>query len=217
MTPLRAKVYAWLFVGLAGCATVNVMLFQQRLPLRGIGGVYGDSSAGGAASRLHVPPVSARSAKPGGLAQQVPAAPYDEIVQAVQRELAGANRFAGVIDGRPSRALTAAIYAYEHEFGLEVTGVASDGLLKRLILGPTLASSQGHAPGEIVKGSPADELVRWTVEQLNRLGFDAGRPQSRFDFKAIQALRKFELAEGLPATGRIGEGVIRQLERRTGR
>lgn len=234
MTPGRAKVYTWLFLGLAGCATVNVMLFQQRLPMRGMGGVYGDSSAGGAAGRVHLPVAppspaatsssnsSASGAAPRGtkvaLAQEpVPRSPavvQAELTQAIQRELNSTGLFTGLADGKPSKSLTAAIAAYEFQQGMPVSGEATDILLKRLILGAMPAIKSKHVPGEIIPGSPADHLVRWVIESLNKLGHDAGKPQSKLDLKAMQAIRAFEAGELMRPTGRIGEAFVRQLEQR---
>lgn len=225
MTPRRAKFYTWLLVGLAGCASINVMLFQQRLPMRGMGGVYGDSAAGGAATRVAVPPPAPAApaanapARPTKTANMSPAAPNPalaqaELMQAIQRELSSAGHFSGLADGKPSKPLTAAIVSYEFQQGLPLSGEASDGLLKRLILGTTLATMRTHMPGEIIPGSPADHLVRWVIESLNRLGHDAGKPQSKLDLKAIQAIRAFEAGELMRPTGRIGEAMVRQLEQR---
>lgn len=223
MTPRRARLYTWLFLGLAGCASINVMLLQQRLPMRGMGGVYGESAAGGAATRTaataaSLPPASvttvSRGVKVAASPTPNPVAAQVELLQAIQRELNSAGHYAGTVDGRPSRALTAAIVAYEYQQGLAVTGEPSDDLLKRLILGSGSLGRRAHLPGEIVPGSPADHLVRWVIETLNRIGHEAGKPQSKLDMKAIQAIRAFEAGELMPPTGRISEAMVRQLERR---
>lgn len=223
MTPRRARTYTWLFLGLAGCATVNVMLFQQRLPMRGMGGAYGESAAGGAATRPATAPVPApsvltvnRPVKATVTPPPNPAVAQIELLQAVQRELNAAGHYAGLIDGRPTRPLTAAIVAFEYQQGLAIRGEPTDDLLKRVILGSggAPAARQTHLPGEIIPGSPADHLVRWVIESLNRIGHDAGKPQSKLDLKAIQAIRAFEAGELMPPTGRINEAMVRQLERR---
>lgn len=226
MSPRRAKIYTWMLVGLAGCASINVMLFQQRLPMRGMGGVYGESAAGGAATRMAVPPSALAPApgtnapaRPTKTANTPPAAPNPaitqaELLQAIQRELSSAGHFTGLADGKPSKALTAAIVSYEFQQGLPLSGEPNDGLLKRLILGTTLATMRTHMPGEIIPGSPADHMVRWVIESLNKLGHDAGKPQPKLDLKAIQAIRAFEAGELMRPTGRIGEAMVRQLEQR---
>jgi peptidoglycan hydrolase-like protein with peptidoglycan-binding domain len=211
MTPHRARAYAWLFIALAGCASANVMLLQQRLPLRGMGGAYGESAAGGSIARTY-------TSTPVAKATKAAAAPNTSgetnLVQAIQRELKATGAYSGPGDGRPSRALTAAIMAYEFQQGLAVAGEASDAVLSRLILGATLSPARGYAPGEIIPGSPADQLVRWVIDSLNRLGHDAGKPQSRLDLKAMQAIRAFEMAQKMTPTGRVNEALVRQLERR---
>lgn len=216
MTLRRARLYTWLFVGLAGCAAANIMLFQQRLPMRGMGGAYGDSSAGGIATRSITVPgtVGGRAIKTAAVPQPVDPPTLNETVNAIQRELKAVGHYGGSVDGRPSRALTAAIIAYQFEQGLPVDGESSEALVKRLILGATLQPARKYLPGEIVPGSPADKLVRWVIAGLNSLGHEAGPPQSRLDTSALRAIRAFESAERMAQSGRIGEALVRQLESR---
>lgn len=212
MTPRRARLYTWLFFGLAGCASINVMLFQTRLPLRGMGGVYGaDGAAGGTSTRIYAPSAPSKTSR---TAAPTAAEQPSDLVMAIQRELSGAGQYSGVRDGRPSRGLTAAIADYETKQGLAVSGEATDALLKRLILGQSLTASTGHPAGEIIPGSAADGLLRWVIERLNTLGYDAGKSQGRPEAKLATAVRAFEAAERLAPSGRITEQLVRRLERR---
>ena len=60
------------------------------------------------------------------------------LVKAVQRELAARGFDVGPADGKPSDKTRAAISAYEKGHGLAVTGVATDELLRHILLGDSV-------------------------------------------------------------------------------
>ena len=102
------------------------------------------------------------------------------MITSVQRELQERDYEPGAADGIESLQTRAAIMAYQSDAGLAITGVASDDLLRHIVLGEN-ASSISRRPGV----SPeAKELIsavqRFLADQGYRPGVADGVPWTRY-------------------------------------
>ena len=209
MTPQRAKTYVWLLVALAASVGANLMFFQpgeaarKRLIAQGESGSR--HAAGGTAVQSARISISS--------ARDTSSAIDPQTILAVQRELKQAGYYPGQIDGRASYLTHAAIFAFERESGMPLTGEPSQALLKSIILGP--ARRNGTGLSRIVRGSAAERLIRDIQIKLVDLGYAAGNDDGRMTSQLIRAIRAFEVDSGLQPTGNISAGLLMHLHRST--
>jgi peptidoglycan hydrolase-like protein with peptidoglycan-binding domain len=135
-----------------------------------------------------------------------------DITKGVQRELNNINYEAGPADGVLGLVTRAAIFAYEYDNGLVLTGQPSDQLLSQLILGSSSLPSNAARPGRTM--SPDGEsLVRTVKQQLSALGYQIGVPGSALTPEFSRAVREFETDQKLKISGRISGPMESRLLR----
>jgi peptidoglycan hydrolase-like protein with peptidoglycan-binding domain len=229
---LPARLVFLALIGLTGCIIYNALYLQD---LHGIP-VAGSSrprqvatiSVNAPTDTAKLPPVSTDlpplNVEPGA---------SDLLLRAVQRELATRGFDVGPIDGKPSDKTRAAISSYQKSLGLPVTGVASDELLRHILLGASLPS--GSTTGSIKDGakgpaklktetadttSTAKSTVNATVKSVQQtladLGYAPGRADGAMGDATTRAIMAFQRDRKMAETGRITPEVLRELKRLTG-
>ena len=142
------------------------------------------------------------------------------LVRAVQRELATRGSDVGPADGRPSDKTTAAISAYEKAHGLPVTGVATDELLRHILLGDGV--QPGGATGSVtgdnaVANAKRGSNVKAVQQVLADLGYAPGPVDGAVGEATTRAVNAFQHDRKIAETGRITPELLRELKRVTGR
>lgn len=142
------------------------------------------------------------------------------LVRAVQRELATRGFEVGPADGKPSDKTTAAISAYEKAHGLPVTGVATDELLRHILLGDGV--QPGGATGSVtgdnaVANAKRGSNVKAVQQVLADLGYAPGPVDGAVGEATTRAVSAFQHDRKIAETGRITPELLRELKRVTGR
>jgi peptidoglycan hydrolase-like protein with peptidoglycan-binding domain len=141
------------------------------------------------------------------------------LVRAVQRELAARGFDVGAEDGRLSNKTRGAISAYEKEHGLPVTGLATDALLRHILLGETI--QPGSATGSVKDAtkSSAKQVVDVRAVQgvLADLGYSPGPIDGAAGEATKRAISAFQRDRKMAQTGRITPELLVELKRVTGR
>lgn len=133
-----------------------------------------------------------------------------ETVRAIQRELKQRGYSAAAADGVMRMSTRAAIMAFEHDNGLPLTGEASEGLLKRILLGASAGAADPADAGK-VRSLEAERIIRFVQQTLASLGYQPGRADGRPGEETDRAIREFEMDKGLVPKGRISADLIAKL------
>jgi hypothetical protein len=147
------------------------------------------------------------------------------LVHDIQALLAQKGLYLGAIDGVYGELSRSAIAAYQEAEGLPVTGEQSAELLEHMKLSATKASSTLPPPVSAETPIPlpaaratdatgsAQERLRYERLQtaLNRIGYGPVAVGGELDEPTVNAIRRFELDNGLPISGRAGDDVIDRL------
>jgi peptidoglycan hydrolase-like protein with peptidoglycan-binding domain len=132
-----------------------------------------------------------------------------ETVRVIQRELKsrGYGPLAG--DGVMGLTTRAGIMAFEHDYGLGLTGEASEDLLKRILLGalPDIAP----AGTTKIRSVHAEQVIRAVQQRLAALGYRIVRADGWLGEDTIKAIRDFEMDKGLVPKGRISAELVARL------
>ncbi len=142
-----------------------------------------------------------------------------QTTRAIQRELRSRGYDAGEADGVPSLATRAAIMAYEHDHGFQLTGTPNKRLLQRIMLGATSGSgsstaTQDDEPTAIVQQRA--QVVRTVQQSLTAVGYRPGSVDGHMGEATARAIREFEIDQDLPETGRISGRLISRLAKLAG-
>jgi peptidoglycan hydrolase-like protein with peptidoglycan-binding domain len=214
MTPQNARRVLVAFVLLSAGVGVNILALQP-IGQRGASGRAGKPD-GKPDVRREIPqpgsssPVAAKPAPPAG-------GDNPETVSAIQRELAARDYGLGAPDGLASPATRAAIMAWEHDNGLQLTGEPTAAVLKAIILGVDAASA-GQIADEL-KAMPREReprtrhLIRTVQQSLADIGYVLGPPSGEMTEDTVRAIREFEVEQALPLTGRISAPLMARLAR----
>lgn len=134
--------------------------------------------------------------------------PPEEVIRAIQRELAFRNYSVGRRDGRLDTSTRLAILNYQYDAGLRLTGRPSEAVLKDILFGPF----QGAASDRRVAQLEADgALVARVQRVLSRLGFGNLAESGRLDAETRAALREFAAFRDLPRDGRLSPRLLIEL------
>jgi peptidoglycan hydrolase-like protein with peptidoglycan-binding domain len=163
------------------------------------------------------------------------------LIREIQTMLARRGLYLGAIDGKYGALSRSAIAAYEKAEGLPVTGEPSAGLLDRMkaaaaappmspapvvaAIPPELPPPSAVAPVQEAALPPAPqvpspaeveaELKRLRYERvqtaLNRIGYGPVAVDGTPNQETVNAIRRFELDNGLPISGVAGDGVVDRL------
>jgi peptidoglycan hydrolase-like protein with peptidoglycan-binding domain len=165
------------------------------------------------------PPLS-----PAPPAAEPGAEPEAVLVAKIQRELARLGLYVGSIDGIAGSRTKSAIAAYETAAGRAVTGMPTAELLEFMTNAPLTPAQSAAAPPPTT-GVAADnatqksqpdaaspsELYRRVQTALNQAGYGPIAVDGHPGSASADAIRRFELDNGLPITGDIGDQVIARL------
>jgi peptidoglycan hydrolase-like protein with peptidoglycan-binding domain len=138
-----------------------------------------------------------------------------EITRGIQRELNSRNYYTGQPDGVAGLVTRAAIFAYEYDNGLVLTGRPSEPLLTQIILGSSSLTQSTSRPGRTMT-SDGESLVRNVKQQLSALGYQTGVPGGALTPEFARAIREFEADQKLSASGRISAPMVGRLIRLQG-
>jgi peptidoglycan hydrolase-like protein with peptidoglycan-binding domain len=213
MGVVAARLVFLAFVGLTGAIIYNA-LYLQDLP---------GSSAPKAAAKSPGPP-SVELVKLPPVSTDLPPIEVEEdgpqlVVRAVQRELAARGFDVGPEDGKLSDKTKAAISAYEKAHGLPVTGAATDGLLRHILLGDSAqpASATGSVKERTRDIPKGVDKVKAVQKVLADLGYAPGPVDGALGDSTKRAIAAFQRDRKVPQTGRITPELLVELKRVTGR
>jgi peptidoglycan hydrolase-like protein with peptidoglycan-binding domain len=173
---------------------------------------------------------------PAPAAVVAPAADQTTLITDVQRELARLGLYAGAIDGLAGSRTSAAISAYETAAGRTPTGVATPDLLAAMkaplpvrnlpaavappAADPTAAELDQRERDRAAKIAAAQRAqaaaqmlanVRIVQGALNRIGYGPVPVDGATSAETTDAIRRFELDNGLPVTGEPSDRLIGRL------
>jgi peptidoglycan hydrolase-like protein with peptidoglycan-binding domain len=139
------------------------------------------------------------------------------VVRAVQRELATRGFDVGPADGTPNEKTKAAISAYQKAQRLPVTGVATDELLRHILLGGP--AQPAGATGSVAAKAAHTEInnVKAVQQVLADLGYAPGPVDGALGGATARAISAFQHDRKMPETGRMSPELLRELKRVTGR
>ena len=136
-----------------------------------------------------------------------------EVIHALQRELRRRGYDPGTPNGVPNLVTRAAIMAYEYDHGLPLTSEPSEELLKAIVF-ETSGAVRTLGSGSSAELSPqAEQIIRTVQEWLLALGYIVGKVDGRHSEDTQRAIRKFEMEQGFPPTGRVSGQLVAHLAR----
>ncbi len=200
------------FLGLTGSIIYNALYLQDLHS--GAGVAARPAPANSAVEMTSLPPVST-DLPPLDVEKGTP----QLVVRAVQRELATRGFDVGPADGQPNEKTEAAISAYEKAHDLPITGVASDELLRNILLGAVPpAGATGSVAGEAVRADTKGVTdVKSVQKVLSDLGYAPGPVDGAMGSATAHAITAFQHDRKMPETGRITPDLLSELKRVTGR
>ncbi len=228
MTFAEARIAGLAFTAVTLTIAVNLFAFQERRPSRietsslspvrstiaalepAAGAPHGQGGAGGAA-RIEPITGAIEAVKPQAPVAATPGVTQAEIIRGVQRELSARGYAAGQPDGIAGLVTRAAIMAYEHDYGLALTGEASEELLNRIVLGSSADADTMRAGPDVILSAEAKAVVRMVTQNLSGLGYKPGNDATSLTAETRRAILAFEAAQNLPETGRISAPLVSRL------
>lgn len=177
-----------------------------------------------------VPRDAPATAKPAAAGQASADAQKDiALVGDIQRALAGIGLYRGPVDGKFGAQTHASIAAFERREGLTVTGNPSPAILARINQKKTAAAKPAPAvtpaPTTPVQSAPAAPVAKAAPDPaalaaaryrriqtaLNDIGYGPLEVNGQSGGETEDAIRRFELDNGLPLTGTADDAVIARL------
>ena len=201
------------FFGLTGLIIYNALYLQD---LRGAGG-HAPSAASHPAvtASAPLPAAPVRTDVPGNSMQTVSP---DQLLKAVQRELTALGYVVGRADGEMDATTRDAISAYQKSQDLPVTGLPSDDLLRRILLGDSVADSDSTgALGADGRAAEQDGTVKSVQQVLAELGYSPGPIDGAMGGATARAIKAFQHDRKITETGRITPELLAELKQVTGR
>jgi peptidoglycan hydrolase-like protein with peptidoglycan-binding domain len=210
------------FLGLTGAIIYNALYLQE-----GHGTAMTPNSASThvsvSGSPVVVPlPTPSPQVATSDVRKEIPAQSEPvELVRDIQAELKTRGYNPGEADGRMRADTKAAISAYEKAEGLPVTGVPSDQLLARLLLGQpskAAATTGSVAPApQTPKPAAVDNTVKSVQHVLADLGYDPGPADVAMGASTKTAIEAFQKDRKIAQDGRITPSLLREIKRVTGK
>jgi peptidoglycan hydrolase-like protein with peptidoglycan-binding domain len=211
MNVVAARLVFLAFLGLTGSIIYNA-LYLQDVPGSNIAKAI-PKAAGSPVEVAKLPPVST----------DLPHLELEEggprlVVRAVQRELAARGFDVGTEDGKLSEKTKAAISTYEKDHGLPVTGVATDALLRHILLGDSVQPANATGSVSDSAGMTKESLkVKAVQKTLADLGYAPGPVDGEMGDATKRAIIAFQRDRKIAQTGRITPALLAELKRVTGR
>ena len=193
-------VAAWGVAACLGLAIVGNAFFGQP------GGHYG--ATGGGSARLEV------DAPGGGRTIQLK---YDPVVESVQRELAAAGYYKGMVDGVIGRKTRQAISAYQTAVGLEPNGRATPDLAEHIRF--TREVSEASLFTGTIQADPDAEsraAIRRVQTGLAELAYSPGEINGELTRQTRNAILEFQRDRRMEETGDISEELVAELGKMSG-
>jgi peptidoglycan hydrolase-like protein with peptidoglycan-binding domain len=142
---------------------------------------------------------------------------YDPVVEAVQRELASAGFYKGLVDGVIGRKTRQAIAAYQQSAGLEPDGRPTADLAEHIRFTRQVAEASLFTG--TIEASPDAELradIRRVQTGLAELAYSPGEITGELNGQTRDAIKAFERDRNLPETGEISDRLMAELSRMSG-
>ena len=142
---------------------------------------------------------------------------YDPVVEAVQRELAAAGYYKGIVDGVIGRKTRQAIMAYQQAQGLEADGRPSTDLAEHIRFTREVAEASLFT-GTIAVSPDAERRaeVRRVQTGLAELAYSPGAINGEMTSQTRDAIMAFERDRNLPQTGEISDALLAELAKMSG-
>ncbi|MCX5479193.1 peptidoglycan-binding domain-containing protein [Kaistia geumhonensis] len=172
----------------------------------------------------------AKAEKPLASAPAAAPIPTDPValLMETQRSLAALKLYDGAVDGKMGRQTRAAITAFETEQGLPATGQPSArllALLRKVLPRSSNAAPSGDGPAAAaLPAQPADPTATGSIDPiqsaarirkvqsaLNDIGYGPIRVDGNGGGDTEDAVRRFELDNGLALTGEVNDMVVQKL------
>lgn len=151
---------------------------------------------------------------PGGHTIQLK---YDPVVEAVQRELAAAGFYKGLVDGVIGRKTKQAIAAYQTSVGLEPDGLPSPDLADHIRYTRELAEASLFTGSiEPDPNAEARATVRRVQTGLAELAYSPGEISGEMNRQTRNAILAFQQDRKLPETGEISDELVAELGKMSG-
>lgn len=194
MTPtiLRSVLIIAMMLGIG--VILNIFSSQQHFAGNGAEG-----------SRLGQSVPGKRTLAGAGLDQKAKA---KRLLGAVRRELENRGYLTASANDPAGVATKAAILAFEFDHNLQLTALPTEAVLKALIFTHTAARGARRARPQ---SDAARELIGEVQRALAHLGYGQPNITAELDTATRKAIRKFERARGLQASGRVSAPLIASL------
>jgi peptidoglycan hydrolase-like protein with peptidoglycan-binding domain len=215
------------FVGLTGFIIYNALYLQEQRNAAVLPSVIPNGAPAALSGAAIKPPGPVRNPLVRTGLPPLQADAPEQLVTAIQRELAARGYASGPADGKLRDETRKAIGSFEADHGLPVTGAPTDELLRHILLGEAVApaASTGSvatlAGGDLrVKPSPmavGDGTVKQVQQILADLGYAPGPVDGSMGAETVRALGAFQRDRKITVTGRITPDLLREIKRVTGR
>ncbi len=142
---------------------------------------------------------------------------YDPTVEAVQRELAAAGFYKGMVDGVIGRKTKQAITAYQASVGLDPDGKPSQELAEHIRYTRELAEASLFT-GSITPDPDAEARasVRRVQTGLAELAYSPGEINGEMSRQTRNAILAFQRDRQMPETGEISDALMAELGKMSG-
>jgi peptidoglycan hydrolase-like protein with peptidoglycan-binding domain len=162
------------------------------------------------ASRLLIRPAQA-----GGTAADVQT--RAQLVEAIQRELAGRGFYDGAVDGIWGARTNGAVRDFLQAAGVKIDPDASEDLLHAIKTSSARAGAVRGLNDPIAQLLTPSKRVLAVQRALADFGYGQIKPTGVEDADTRAAIEKFERSRQLPVTGTISDRLVRELATMTGR
>ena len=197
-----------------GAVTMDaVRRFQQEQ------GLYVDGDAGSltvAALRESTGGSQASSGTPNASAASGSAGFADNSVSGIQQMLTKLGYYYGAVDGDYGALTKAAVRRFQEAHGLYVDGDAGPITIAALRKQTSGASSPGSSSAQSTAIDPEDNSVSAIQKMLAKLGYYSGAVDGDYGPVTMDAVRRYQAANGLYADGDAGPITIASLRQKTG-
>ena len=136
-----------------------------------------------------------------------------QMIGDIQKGLIQLKLFSGTADGKLGPVTKAAILTYQKNAGLPQSGAVSAALLAHVTAtagGATPAMAMAAANAAAAATGERERLKAVQVA-LNHIGYGKVNVDGVMSAQTVNAIRRFELDNGLPVTGLVGEQLYKKL------